>query len=179
MGSLLIVDAVHIPFGCSVWPAFWTYGIETEWPGSGEIDIIEAINDMDHNQVALHTLQGCSQQVLTPPAQTGNTIATDCSLPQGCLVAENKPNSFGSGFAAANGGVFALQMEVSGIYSWFWSVCASTPWFTYISCQLTSLSQLFLETRCTGEYPECYVVDPHRHFSMGTTHSCISFWSVL
>lgn len=122
MGSLIIIDALHIPFGCSVWPAFWTYGIETAWPLSGEIDIIEAINNMDNNQIALHTVQGCTQQLFTPPAQTGNTLETDCSVPRGCIVAE-KADSFGPGFAAAGGGVFALQMEVSGIYVWYWSVC--------------------------------------------------------
>ncbi|KAF8187147.1 concanavalin A-like lectin/glucanase domain-containing protein [Pholiota molesta] len=115
MGSLIIIDALHIPFGCSVWPSFWTVGIETEWPLSGEIDIIEAINDMNNNQVALHTVQGCAQQVLTPPAQTGHTVGTDCSVPEGCLVTESQPNSYGPGFAAAGGGVYALQMEVSGI----------------------------------------------------------------
>jgi hypothetical protein len=180
MGSLIIIDALHIPFGCSVWPSFWTVGIETEWPLSGEIDIIEAINDMNNNQVALHTVQGCAQQVLTPPAQTGHTVGTDCSVPEGCLVTESQPNSYGPGFAAAGGGVYALQMEVSGIYVWFWSVCRTLS-SNYNSCQLILilLSHLFLETKCTAQYPGCDDVDPHRHFIVGTTYSCISCWGIL
>lgn len=121
MGSLIIIDAVHIPFGCSVWPAFWTYGIEEMWPNAGEIDIIEAINNMDNNQIALHSLQGC-KKLDAPNEQTGSTLEADCSVPQGCIVAETKPNSFGPGFAQAGGGVYALQIDVSGIFSWFWSV---------------------------------------------------------
>ncbi|KAF9476798.1 hypothetical protein BDN70DRAFT_881992 [Pholiota conissans] len=126
LGSLIIIDALHVPFGCSVWPSFWTYGIETEWPLSGEIDIIEAINNMNNNQIALHTVQGCQQQQLTPPAQTGNTLETDCSVPRGCIVAQ-PADSFGAGFAANGGGVFALQMEVSGIYVWYWNRAALPP----------------------------------------------------
>ncbi|KAF8967492.1 concanavalin A-like lectin/glucanase domain-containing protein [Flammula alnicola] len=120
-GSLIIIDAVHIPYGCSVWPSFWTYGIEQEWPLAGEIDIIEAINNMDHNQVALHSTPGCLKAQTTPSGQTGTTLEADCSVPRGCIVAENKPNSFGAGFAQAGGGVYALQYETTGINSWFWS----------------------------------------------------------
>ncbi|KAF9528061.1 glycoside hydrolase family 16 protein [Crepidotus variabilis] len=119
VGSLILIDAVHIPYGCSVWPSFWTYGIEEEWPNAGEIDIIEGINGMQNNQVALHALGGCVKTE-TPGMQLGNTLETDCSKPQGCIVAESKPNSYGEGFAKAGGGVFALQMEESGISSWFW-----------------------------------------------------------
>lgn len=97
MGTLIIIDAMYIPFGCSVWPAFWPYSIERMWPSTGEIDIIEAINNMD-NQIALHMLQGCTKQN-TPNEQTGSTLETDCSVAQGRIVAETKPNSFGPGFA--------------------------------------------------------------------------------
>jgi hypothetical protein len=104
-----------------VWPSFWTYGIEQEWPLAGEIDIIEGINGMNNNQIALHTTPGCFQA--RNPGQTGSTLETDCSKDQGCIVAEKKPNSFGAGFATAGGGVYAIQISASGIYSWFWSVC--------------------------------------------------------
>ncbi|KAF9456885.1 glycoside hydrolase family 16 protein [Collybia nuda] len=117
VGSLWITDIAHIPFGCSVWPAFWTKG--PTWPDNGEIDIMEAINLMDHNQMALHTTPGCVHT--TPPNQMGTSAEVDCSQPSGCVVAETAPNSFGPGFAAAGGGVFATQFDVSGIYIWFWS----------------------------------------------------------
>ncbi|KAI0342297.1 hypothetical protein BDW22DRAFT_1330594 [Trametopsis cervina] len=116
-GSLWIIDALHIPFGCSVWPAFWTKG--TLWPNDGEIDIIESINLHPNNQMALHTTQGCFKDNSVP--QTGINSGADCGTGSGCVVRQTEPNSYGSGFAAAGGGVWATQFDVSGIYMWFWS----------------------------------------------------------
>lgn len=31
----------RIPVGSGLWPAFWTLGVEKEWPSNGEIDIME------------------------------------------------------------------------------------------------------------------------------------------
>jgi len=98
--------------------------MQTEWPTSGEIDIIEAINAMDNNQIALHALSGC-MKLDVAGQQTGGTIERNCSTPKGCIVAERKRNSYGPGFAAAGGGVFATQITASGIYVWFWSVSPS------------------------------------------------------
>ncbi|KAF8886936.1 concanavalin A-like lectin/glucanase domain-containing protein [Infundibulicybe gibba] len=119
VGNLVIIDALHMPYGCSVWPSFWTLGTGKEWPDAGEIDIIEGINQMGNNQMALHSTPGCT---LAPNSiQSGRTLETNCSLDRGCIVAETKANSWGNGFAQAGGGVFALQMDVSGIFMWFWS----------------------------------------------------------
>lgn len=117
LGSLWIIDAVHLPYGCSVWPSIWTLG--PDWPDGGEIDIIEGINQMPSNQYAMHTTPGCFHT--TPPEQTGTSSLVDCSQASGCLVAENAPNSFQSGFAAAGGGVYAAQFDYTGIFIWFWS----------------------------------------------------------
>ncbi|KAF9004222.1 concanavalin A-like lectin/glucanase domain-containing protein [Cyathus striatus] len=120
VGTVLIIDALHIPYGCSVWPSFWTFGTGKEWPDSGEIDIIEAINLMTHNQIALHTIPGC--MLTAPPDQyTGTMLNDDCSQDRGCIVAENKPNSYGEGFNQAGGGVFATQIDETGVFVWFWS----------------------------------------------------------
>ncbi|KAF8635259.1 hypothetical protein AX15_000482 [Amanita polypyramis BW_CC] len=118
-GNLILLDLVHIPYGCSVWPSFWTLGTGT-WPDGGEIDIIEAINLMGHNQYALHTTPGCKLDTNNSD-QTGQVQSTDCSTPSGCVVAETKADSYGAGFAQAGGGVYATQIDVSGIYIWFWS----------------------------------------------------------
>ena len=118
-----------------VWPSFWTLGPETTWPGSGEIDIIEAINDMENNQVALHTDVGCYQANVT--TQSGTTFEIDCSTPQGCDVGENKPNSYGESFAGAGGGVFALQLDAAGINMWFFSVCRTLLFVALISHYLS------------------------------------------
>ena len=120
-------------------------GTQQEWPNSGEIDIIESINNQDHNQIALHTTGGCFQAQI-PGTQTGVTLERDCSTPRGCLVAETKPNSFGAGFAQAGGGAFALQFAESGIYAWFWSV-------RLLPCLPSSLltASQFEEARYTGQ----------------------------
>ncbi|KAF5389760.1 hypothetical protein D9757_005970 [Collybiopsis confluens] len=118
IGSLVTIDVSHIPFGCSVWPSFWMLGTNALWPDAGEIDIIEGINGLTQNQMALHTTPGCG--LATNAIQTGHIVQGDCSTAQGCLVQETKPNSFGSAFAQAGGGVFGAQLDVSGIYMWFW-----------------------------------------------------------
>ncbi|KIJ15318.1 glycoside hydrolase family 16 protein [Paxillus involutus ATCC 200175] len=118
IGSLWIIDLNHIPFGCSVWPAFWSYG--PNWPYDGEIDIIEAINMMTYNQMAIHTTPGCTHSGnVDQLGVTGST--TDCSLVTGCVVTETSPNSYSSNFSDAGGGVWATQFDVSGIFIWFWS----------------------------------------------------------
>ncbi|KAL5514171.1 hypothetical protein ACEPAG_2259 [Sanghuangporus baumii] len=123
VGSLWVLDLVHLPFGCSVWPAFWTKG--PLWPNDGEIDIIEGVNLMSANQMALHTTPGCYHS--TPPQQLGASNSensdgedtSDCSTPSGCTVTETKEASFGSAFAAQGGGVWAVQFDVAGVYIWY------------------------------------------------------------
>lgn len=111
---MFILDANHIPFGCSVWPAFWTRG--QNWPNGGEIDVIETVNLMQTYQMALHTLQGCSQP--QDVSQLGKALSTDCSAAtnsQGCAVMENQDDTVGEGFASAGGGVWAVQLDPTGI----------------------------------------------------------------
>jgi beta-glucanase (GH16 family) len=55
--GLFILDINRAPWGCGVWPAFWTLGNGT-WPTTGEIDIIEGVHDNEHNQVTWHTSAG-------------------------------------------------------------------------------------------------------------------------
>ncbi|KAF9035871.1 hypothetical protein BJ165DRAFT_1355166, partial [Panaeolus papilionaceus] len=102
-----------------VWPAFWTLGSPQDWPVGGEIDLIEGVNNMGFNQIAIHSTVGCYQT--QNPGQTGVLLEGDCSNDRGCITRETKPNSFGAAFAQAGGGVWALQMAESGIYAWFWS----------------------------------------------------------
>jgi len=123
-GSLVIMDASHMPFGCSVWPAYWSQGSPAdEWPKFGEIDIVENVNQATVNQMALHTTQGCT--LATDAQLTGKIVSNDCfngtNGNQGCIVQGASASTYGAGFAAAGGGVYALEWssEGNGIRIWF------------------------------------------------------------
>ncbi|KIP06882.1 glycoside hydrolase family 16 protein [Phlebiopsis gigantea 11061_1 CR5-6] len=117
IGTIWIMDVVHAPYGCSVWPSIWTKG--TLWPEEGEIDIIEGVNLMTYNQMALHTGVDCTMP-LDNTDQTGTALLSNCNTTSGCTVKENTPNNYGAAFAQNGGGVWALQFDVSGIFIWFW-----------------------------------------------------------
>ncbi|KAJ3531069.1 hypothetical protein NM688_g7628 [Phlebia brevispora] len=127
LGALFVIDIYHLPWGCSVWPGVWTKGVN--WPNDGEIDIVEGINRATQNQMALHTLPGCNASTgsLT---QTGTTGTTDCSPTSGCTVLETNTNSYGPNFESNNGGVWAVQLDTSGVNIWFWSRADIPPAIT-------------------------------------------------
>jgi len=117
VGSVFLLDALHLPYGCSVWPAFWTMGLQ--WPIGGEIDIVETVNLMAQNQMAVHAQNGCTKA--TNSQQTGTNGSPNCTDGAGCTVLETNRNSVGAAFANAQGGVWATQFDVSGIFIWFWN----------------------------------------------------------
>jgi hypothetical protein len=110
-GGLVILDAVHMPYGCGTWPAFWSADVPN-WPNNGEIDILEGVNGYTKNQASLHTATGC-----TIPADYGSsgTLAatTNCAAyettNQGCGQLSSQTNSYGKGFNDNGGGVYASQ----------------------------------------------------------------------
>ena len=65
-----------------------------------EPDILEAVNLMPDNQMAIHTTDGCTTNAQI--VQTGELGSMDCASNSGCTVKELKPNSFGAGFAQAD-----------------------------------------------------------------------------
>ncbi|EJU02508.1 hypothetical protein DACRYDRAFT_22129 [Dacryopinax primogenitus] len=120
LGSLWVMDALHLPYGCSVWPAFWSQA--TKWPEGAEIDTMEQINMASSNQMALHTQDGCMAS--SSANMTGTVTDPDCGtdLPtktQGCTVTEPNTASYGAAFAAGGGGVYATLLVESGTYIWF------------------------------------------------------------
>ncbi|GAA5934127.1 hypothetical protein JCM1841_006837 [Sporobolomyces salmonicolor] len=115
IGSLVIADIAQIPWGPTVWPAFWMVG--DNWPMGGEIDIIEGVHDSVQNQYTLHTAPGCT--LTTPMQAAGAVLATDCdayaNYNTGCGVQDTSRESYGSGWNAAGGGVYAMLWDETGI----------------------------------------------------------------
>ena len=95
-----------------MWPSFWTKG--QDWPTHGEIDIIEGVNLMTDNQMALHTNSGCAASSSATQSGTAGST-TDCSNDSGCTVTETQSGSYGEAFASAGGGVWAASFETTGI----------------------------------------------------------------
>ncbi|KAF9077551.1 concanavalin A-like lectin/glucanase domain-containing protein [Rhodocollybia butyracea] len=125
IGSILLFDAVHIPYGCSVWPSLFTQG--QNWPAQGEMDIVENVNNATMNQYSLHTGNLCDQATSAESNQTGITTNSNCTVDlasdedTGCIVRETQPNTFGAGFSENGGGVYAALWDDSGIAMWFFN----------------------------------------------------------
>ncbi|KAJ6144199.1 hypothetical protein N7470_008094 [Penicillium chermesinum] len=112
VGTLVILDLAHMPgTACGSWPAFWMLGTGSQpWPAEGEIDIIEYVNTNQQNQMTLHTSPGCS---ITNYGSGTSAGSTDCEGSNGCGVIDTDPNSLGSGFNNAGGGVYATQNSIT------------------------------------------------------------------
>lgn len=118
-GGLFILDTNHAPWGCGVWPAWWTVG--DNWPNNGEIDIIEGVHDNTHNQVTWHTAPGC---VLTNTKNfTGTILSPICdaniSSNAGCGVTDWSQVSYGPQFDSLGGGIYAMKWDETGIAVWY------------------------------------------------------------
>jgi len=121
IGSVWVSDMLHVPYGCSVWPAYWSEA--PGWPTGGEIDTFEGVNLVSNAEISLHTEPGCS---IVNSTMTSTTInSTDCSYlansNSGCGIAVPDPKSYGAGFAAAGGGVFVTEFAATAISVWFFS----------------------------------------------------------
>ncbi|KAF8498638.1 concanavalin A-like lectin/glucanase domain-containing protein [Russula emetica] len=126
-GGLFIADFQRMPFGCSLWPAYWSFGAGN-WPEDGEIDILEGVNKQATNQMTLHTGPHCSLDEnpkfnsASEGTFLGNVLSRACaSSPSdnaGCGISDPDPSSFGQGFNEAGGGVFAHLWNQDGIKIW-------------------------------------------------------------
>ncbi|KAL7416902.1 glycoside hydrolase family 16 protein [Mrakia frigida] len=143
VGSVFVFDALHLPYGCSVWPAWWSTG--ADWPAGGEIDTFEGVNQQTNNQMALHTESGCTQATSVTQSGTTNSTTCDTSLNDnaGCAVTDSSDLSYGAPFAAAGGGVWVTELASTGINIWFFTR-ADVP--TSISSATSSLDTSNLGT---------------------------------
>jgi len=121
--GLLILDAVHLPYGKGTWPAFWLVGADGNWPYSGEIDIYEGVGTSVQNTVSYHTSTGCSYD--TSVSQTGSlntAVGTNCNglanNDEACGNVDPSTTSFGSGANSVGGGVYALEWTSDFIKIW-------------------------------------------------------------
>jgi hypothetical protein len=119
--GLFVIDVNHVPEGNGVWPAFWSFG--PDWPNSGEIDIIEGINDQGYNQSTLHSGPGCVVPMPAAGEMTGSFIGSrDCHFEEGYKGCSTRhaDGSFGPDLNRAGGGVFAALWTTSAISVWYW-----------------------------------------------------------
>ncbi|TFK29680.1 glycoside hydrolase family 16 protein [Coprinopsis marcescibilis] len=117
--GLFIADFWKMPYGCSLWPAYWSVG--PNWPNGGEIDVLEGANLQKTNQYTLHTGPMCT-------ASLGNVkvdarlIHTQCASywwdNRGCGFSDSDERSYGKGFNDVGGGVFAHLWNRDGIKMW-------------------------------------------------------------
>ncbi|RDW79847.1 hypothetical protein BP6252_04485 [Coleophoma cylindrospora] len=123
--GLFIADIAHMPASvCGTWPAFWTVGLPSStvvYPTHGEIDIIENINEQTVNLATLHTNAGFSIGGLSNE-MTSAATTTNCdngaTNNAGCSATSKDTASYGSGFNAVGGGVYAMQWTSSVINVW-------------------------------------------------------------
>ncbi|GAB7349287.1 hypothetical protein MBLNU459_g8432t1 [Dothideomycetes sp. NU459] len=119
--GLFIADIAHMPDStCGVWPAWWTFGQSGNWPASGEIDIIEFVNNANNDLISAHTADSCT---ISGVNQTGVLQTSDCALSSGgstgCSNAGSGSKSVGTGFNENGGGVYAMEWTSSNIRVWF------------------------------------------------------------
>lgn len=100
----------------------WMVG--PNWPNSGEIDIIEGVNQQSQNDMTLHTNAGCSitnngafTGTLTTPNCDGNALGQPNNA--GCQIAASASNTYGAGFNANGGGVYATEWTSDHISVYF------------------------------------------------------------
>ncbi len=144
-GSLVIMDAVHMPFGVSTkFPHFITHFTKPSYLKvlrvaglldagtelgltTAKLDIVENVNLAANNRYTLHTLDGCTHPTADASSgiETGIVESTDCfnatNGDEGCIVQDPSTASYGAGFAQNGGGVFAMLWDDTGIKIWFFN----------------------------------------------------------
>lgn len=100
----------------------WTFG--PDWPNSGEIDIIEGVNSQNANKAALHTSAGCT--ISNTGAFNGQIMTPNCDVNApgqytnaGCQISSYDSATYGQGFNANGGGVYATEWTSDAISIFF------------------------------------------------------------
>jgi hypothetical protein len=92
---------------------------------SGEIDILEGVNDQEVNAMTLHTGPGCAIAT-TQDAFSGDVTTDDCDVNAadqdknvGCSIKSTSKQSYGAGLNDNKGGVYATQWTDEAISVYF------------------------------------------------------------
>jgi hypothetical protein len=96
----------------------------SDWPVNGEIDIIEGVHGQSVNTMAMHTNAGCS--ITSTGAFSGSLQTDDCDVNApdqatnaGCAIKSQDTSTYGSGFNANGGGVYATEWTSDALSIWF------------------------------------------------------------
>lgn len=133
VGSIIVMDVVHVPSAYGSWPALWMLGdLPGEWPtNGGEIDIFEVVHEGDFNSMTLHTGPGCDVENSTTAFQ-GTLQNTNCNAgdaSDGCSIQAlrqdklqvNTMATAGKAFNAQGGGVYVTVWTTEGISVYLFS----------------------------------------------------------
>jgi len=120
---LAVMRFSHVPYGCGVWPAFFTLAPGKQWPNGGEVDILEYVND-DVSKTSFHTGESCR---LSPGAVNKygsmpdrNDMNYECKTqyPEHLGCAPNKWMRSGESWAR-NPGVLAVERTADALRIFF------------------------------------------------------------
>eukprot|EP01084_Bolivina_argentea_P171336 296843_1 len=125
--GLFILDASHMPHGCSIWPTWWMSD-GSAGPNILEVDIIEGINLFSDDSTSMHTTTQCnfsSSAAQNNVNITGQWLRYDCVTTDfngaGCTIQPNTTSSYGKGFNNIGGGVYAVVNNENSVRAWFWT----------------------------------------------------------
>ncbi|KAH6620091.1 glycoside hydrolase family 16 protein [Boeremia exigua] len=117
--GLVIADFRHVPAkACGMWPAFsLVHGNEHDGGLFSKMTLVESISYIPHNEITLSTTP--ADCTMNTQKSTGNVFSTNCSYATGGCGAAAHTGTFGEPFIEKGGGVWAAQIEATGIKVWF------------------------------------------------------------
>lgn len=130
----LFILKAKLPFGDSLWPAWWLTGtdggdqstLNTKWPTNGEIDIIELVNEEKNFKNVLHMCNKCkSRWKKGPKYKSGKTDwgkVTQCQGEwgtSGCFSGEDYDDT-DKEMVKGTGNLFDLD-DPSGVFACWWN----------------------------------------------------------
>jgi hypothetical protein len=113
-GMLVLMDFNHLPYGCGVWPSFWTMNSDRLWPLGGEMDMMEYKN-RDVWSLSLHTKEKCkldkARMEKCKPRRASGTATPNCETDYGHGLLGCRPKHvYDKGYSwARKPGVLAME----------------------------------------------------------------------